>query len=162
MNHQIMDYQGTPEEDLEITSLLERVFVEEGYTDSSTAQENFTPAKLRKRGQLILARDEAGGILGMVILAEPSSPARQVAENDEAEVHLLAVSPHARREGIGAKLLLSCEQRARSLGFSKIVLSTQPTMEDAQRLYLRLYYRHNPARNWSRSGRQYLVYEKPI
>lgn len=102
-------------------------------------------------------------MLGMVICVKPSSPARQVAEKDEAEIHLLAVSPKARRQGIASRLVLACEQRARSLGFSRIVLSTQPKMEGAHRLYERLGYRNNPDRTWSKNnGRRYIVYEKIV
>jgi ribosomal protein S18 acetylase RimI-like enzyme len=163
MNFQIEEYQGTPEEDLQVVSLLLMVYVDEGYTQKSFAQENFAPANLRKRGELILAKNQTGQVLGTVILVSPSSPARQVAKIDEAEIHLLAVSPQARLQGIGSALLMSCEQRARSIGFSKIVLSTQPAMKEAQRLYSRLGYTRNPARDWTKpDGRTYLVYEKAI
>ena len=98
----------------------------------------------------------------MVICARPTSTARQVAELDEAELHLLAVHPNARGNGVATALIGACAQRASSLGYHKIVLSTQPTMRAAHRLYERLGYERNIARDWSmkQTGRSYIVYEK--
>jgi len=41
-----MNYQGTIQEDKEITSLLTRVFVEGGYTDKSVAEKTFVPSEV--------------------------------------------------------------------------------------------------------------------
>ena len=49
MNFQILSYNGTIEEDREITSLLNHVYVKDGYTDKSYAEKIFVPAELRKR-----------------------------------------------------------------------------------------------------------------
>ncbi|MEO9363696.1 MAG: GNAT family N-acetyltransferase [Nitrososphaera sp.] len=162
MNFQILNYRGTIEEDLEITSLLTRVFVKEGYTDKSNAEKMFAPAELQKRGEIMLARSPEGKLVGMVIFVLPTSPARQVAEAGEAEIHLLAVYPEARGQGIASCLITACEQRAVSSGYSKMVLSTQPAMKAAHRLYKQLGYRRNPARDWSKGtdNKVYLVYEK--
>ncbi len=161
MNFQIMDYQGTPEEDIEITSLLTSVFVGEGYTDKSYAKRIFASAQLRKRGEIILARSQTGKILGMIIYVRPTSLARQVAETDESEIHLLAVYPEARGQGIASHLISACEQRAISSGYSKMVLSTQQTMKDAHRVYEKHGYRRNSTRDWSKGTEKvYYVYEK--
>lgn len=162
MNFQIMNYQGTLKEDEEIASLLIRVFVEEGYTDKSRAEKIFTPEELRKRGEIILARSPAGELLGMVICVRPTSPARQVAKTDESEIQLLAVYPEVRGQGIASSLIMACEQRGASFGYSKVVLSTQPTMNTAHRVYKQLGYRRNPERDWSNGIKRYFVYEKSI
>ena len=164
MNCQIVNYKGTQEEDVEITLLLTRVFVKEGYIDKSSAEKIFAPDELRKRGEIMLARSPAGELFGMIICVRPTSPARQVAEIDEAEIHLLAVYPKARGRGIASSLIVACEQRAASFGFSKVVLLTQPMMEAAHHVYERLGYRRNPARDWSKksNGKSYFVYEKSI
>ncbi len=78
MNFQIRSYRGTTEEDSEITSLLNRVFVKEGYTDKLLAKKLFVPAELRKRGEIILARSSAGKLLSMAIVVHSTSLARQV------------------------------------------------------------------------------------
>jgi ribosomal protein S18 acetylase RimI-like enzyme len=162
VNFQILNYRGTIEEDLEITSLLTSVFVKEGHTDKSNAEKMFAPAELQKRGEIMLARSPEGKLFGMVIFVLPTSPARQVAEADEAEIHLLAVYPEARGQGIASSLITACEQRATSSGYSKMVLSTQPTMKEAHRVYRQLGYRRNLARDWSKSAdnKTYFVYEK--
>ena len=162
MNFRIMDYQGTIEEDKEITLLLDCVFVKEGYTSRLDAERMFAPAELRKRGEIMLARSAEGKLLGMIIFVRPTSPARQVAKADEAEIHLLAVYPEARGQGIASRLIAACEQRAASSGYSKMVLSTQQTMKKAQHLYEKLGYWRNPARDWSKgTDKVFFVYEKP-
>jgi ribosomal protein S18 acetylase RimI-like enzyme len=149
VDFQILNYQGA-KEDLEIVSLLTRVFVEEGYTDKSNADRMFAPAELQKRGEIMLARSPAGKLLGMVIFVLPTSPARRVAEADEAEIHLLAVHNEVRGQGIALRLIVACEQRAISCGYFKIVLSTQQTMKGAHHVYERLGYLRIPARDWSK------------
>ncbi len=163
MNFQIVNYKGTIEEDSEITSLLIRVYVGEGYTDKSDAEGKFVPVELRKRGEIILAKSPVGKLLGMIIFVRSSSPARQVAEGDEAEIHLLAVYQEARGQGIASQLIKACEQRAVSFGYSKIVLSTQQTMKEAHRLYEKLDYNRNSARDWSKgTDKIFFVYEKRL
>ena len=112
MNFQILSYRGTIEEDREITSLLNHVYVKDGYTDKSYAEKIFVPAELRKRGEIILARSIAGKLLGMAIFVPSTSPARQVAELGEAEIHLLAVYPEAGCQGIASRLIKACEEQA--------------------------------------------------
>ncbi len=160
MNFQIRSYRGTTEEDSEITSLLNRIFVKEGYTDKLLAKKLFVPAQLRKRGEIILARSPTGRLLGMAIVVHSTSLARQVAETDEAEVQLLAVYPEARCQGIASHLIKVCEQKAMSSGYSKMVLSTQPMMKSAHSLYEQHGYKQNSKRNWSRDGKTFIVYEK--
>ena len=163
MNFQIQRYQGTIGEDEDIARLLTRVFVEEGYTDRSNAEKMFNPDELQKRGEIMLARSPTGDLLGIIICVRPTSPARQVAEMDEAEMHLLAVHSTARGQGIASSLIVACEQQANALGYFKMVLSTQPTMKVAHRVYERMGYRRNSARDWSKiNGKSFFVYEKPI
>jgi ribosomal protein S18 acetylase RimI-like enzyme len=87
-----------------------------------------------------------------------------MAQLDEAELHLLAVSPAARGNGVAAALVAACERHACGLGYFKMVLSTQPTMRAAHRVYERLGYRRNAARDWSapQTGTSYFVYEKDL
>lgn len=163
MNYKFDNYLGTPEEDREIISLLIHAYVKDGYTDESYAEKMFVPAKLRERGDIILARSSLGELLGMIICVRPTSPSRQVAKADEAEIHLLAVHHKARRQGIASQLIVVCEQRAFSFGYSKIVLSTQQTMGNAHHVYERLGYQRNPTRNWSRgNNKKFFVYEKSL
>src|SRR5688572_28334910 len=124
----------------------------------------FTPTEVRRRGDIILAKSLAGKLLGMIIFAPSTSPARQIADTDEAEIHLLAVHPQARDQGIASHLILVCEQRAISYGHSKMVLSTQQTMKQAHQVYKAQDYRRNSARDWSNRGTNKIfnVYEKAL
>jgi len=54
---------------------------------------------------------------------------------NEAEIQLLAVYPEARNQGIASQLILVCEKRAISSGYSKIALSTQQMMKEAHHIY---------------------------
>lgn len=145
-----------------IIELLFDVYVGGGYTDAEIARRMFVPSELRRRGEIFIALTAGAEIAGTVILAEPSSPSRQIARASEAEIHLLAVHPKYRANGVGAALLKECHGRARSKGYSRMVLSTQPAMHAAQRLYERLGYRRNASRDWQARGRQYLAYEKSL
>ena len=158
-----MNYQGTLEEDSEILSLLTRVFVEEGYTNKSRAKIIFAPDEVRKRGDIILAKSPTGKLLGMIILARSTSPACQVAKVDEAEIQLLSVYPEARGQGIASCLIMACERQAMSLGYSKMVLSTQQIMKEAHHVYEQLGYHKNSLRDWSMGiDRSFFVYEKSL
>ncbi len=159
MTFQITVYQGTITEDAEIISLLNSVFVGEDYTDKSSAEKMFIISEIQKRGEIILARSNTK-LVGMIIFVPNTSPACQVAKPDEAEIHLLAVSPEARNQGIASGLISECEKNAVSSGYSKMVLSTQQTMKAAHHVYEKLDYLRNPARDWSRSNKLYYVYEK--
>jgi ribosomal protein S18 acetylase RimI-like enzyme len=79
----------------------------------------------------------------------------------QAEIHLLAVYPEVRCQGIASRLIKACEEQAVSLGYSKMALSTQQTMKEAQRIYEQLDYRRNSTRDWSKGENKiYFVYEK--
>jgi ribosomal protein S18 acetylase RimI-like enzyme len=96
----------------------------------------------------------------MVIVVTPDSPARKIAAQDEAEMHLLAVAPEHRSAGVGRALVEAAVQSARSKGFGKMVLWTQPTMKDAHRLYERAGFTRAPARDFENAGRSFWVFER--
>lgn len=147
----------------EITQLLKDVYVVEGYTAPEFAEKAFAFSEVLRRGELYVARKAASGeIAGMVILGSPENYARQVAQPGEAEIQLLAVKKECRGAGLGARLVDACLKRAKSLKYGRVVLSTQPTMNAAQKTYERLGFERNPARDWSAQGKSFLVYEKTI
>ena len=90
--------------DAQIESLLQRVYVEGGFTPPELATSLFSAAAVRARGDVIVA---SGGpkqgrhLLGMVVVVEPTSAARRIAQSDEAEMHLLAVLAEHRGREIG-------------------------------------------------------------
>lgn len=146
-----------------VINLLFLVFVGEKFTIRETADQIFVIPALAKRGEVFTAEDQSGQILGTVTFVQPQSTFRQIATEFEAEIHLLAVNPSVRGLGIGATLVRACIERAKGLGYSNIVLSTQPSMEAAHRLYEVCGFKRNSSRDWNTdSGKSYWVFEKSL
>ena len=144
-------------ENTELTELLTQVYVEGGFTDPDEAVSLFDPSAVRKRGILIGAREKQHSKLaGIVIIVPPDSSARRLAQNNEAEMHLLAVKPEYRRQGLGRMLIESAIGRAKCCGYSRIILWTQNSMQSAQKLYEALGFIH--VDNIKRNGRDFKVY----
>lgn len=101
---------------------------------------------------LRVAAGRDGELLGTATLAAGGSEHSRFAEPHELELRLLAVSPAARRRGIGALLLEDAVDRAREGGFVRLVLDTGARNATAQRLYHRSGFSRLPERE-TRSGR---------
>lgn len=99
-------------------------------------------------GELWVAVD-GERLLGNVTSCPPGSAYREVARDDEGEFRMLAVDPEARGAGAGSALAHHCEERARAHGARGMALSTLAAMGDAHRIYRRLGYDRDPARDWS-------------
>jgi ribosomal protein S18 acetylase RimI-like enzyme len=102
-----------------------------------------------QEADVLVALADDGAIIGTVTYASATSPAAELATADEAEVRLLGVSPAASGRGVGEALVRACIERAHAAGVRQLVLSTQPPMHSAQRLYERLGFVRSPARDWS-------------
>ena len=90
-----------------------------------------------------------GQIVGSVTIAEPASPYADVAQPGELEFRMLAVSPDARGSGVGSALVRHVLDTAYDRGDRAVVMSTQPDMEDARRIYERNGFVPVPERNWA-------------
>lgn len=148
--------------DAELEQLLRRVYVDGGFTDAAVAEQALTASAVRPRGELFVARAAYRIVAGVVIVALPGSPARRIAEPDEAEMHLLAVLSEYRGQGIGSKLIEAVVAKARAHGLARVVLWTQPTMQAAQRLYTAHGFVRRAERDAALSppkGRMLWVYE---
>ncbi|MER7724055.1 GNAT family N-acetyltransferase [Streptomyces sp. NPDC096323] len=100
--------------------------------------------------EVLVAADARGRVLGGVTYAPPGNAWADIAAADEAEFRMLAVSREARGAGAGEALVRACIDRARATtGVTGIVLSTQPTMHGAHRIYRRLGFVRTPERDWS-------------
>ena len=89
-------------------------------------------------------------LLGSVVYAAPGSPWRNLGEGDgEAEFRMLGVRESARGRGVGEALVQACIDRAKSEGLERLVLSTEPQMRAAHRLYERLGFVHATHRDWA-------------
>ncbi|MFD8406221.1 GNAT family N-acetyltransferase [Streptomyces anulatus] len=111
--------------------------------------------KLRAVGQraaeaeVLVALDAHEAVLGGVTYAAPGTPWRDIAGPDEAEFRMLAVAREGRGRGVGEALVRACVERARSTdGVRALVLSTQPAMLAAHRIYRRLGFLRTPERDW--------------
>ena len=98
--------------------------------------------------ELWVAVDD-GVLLGTVTCCPPGSPYRELATDAEGEFRALAVAPEARGRGIGRLLVERCLERAAATGSSGVVISTAEWMHAAHRLYARLGFVADPARDWS-------------
>jgi ribosomal protein S18 acetylase RimI-like enzyme len=145
--------------DGEIIELLYRAYVDGGFTDPAVALSAFDPAAVLARGNLLFVRgSETGALAGMVIVVPPTSPARRLAGEAEAELHLLAVRPEQRGAGIGQALVEAALQLVWRMGHRRMLLWTQPEMRAAQRLYERCGFAREPQLDFERDGRRFRVY----
>jgi ribosomal protein S18 acetylase RimI-like enzyme len=80
---------------------------------------------------LLLARADAAiaGSLTLVVFSAPTGP--------RAWIEDVVVSPAARGKGVGAALVLDALDRARAAGCRTVDLTSRPSREAANRLYLR-------------------------
>ncbi|MBS0618926.1 MAG: GNAT family N-acetyltransferase [Spirochaetes bacterium] len=148
--------------DAAIPELLRTVYVDAGFTAPAAVQKGFAIAEIKQRGKIFLALGGPKNIIGMIVVGSYENPYRQVATRDEAEMQLLATAPVARGCGVGEALCHAFESAALADGFQKAVLSTQPAMVAAHRLYARLGYTRNSMRDWQRADRPFWVYEKNL
>ena len=152
---------ATPRDASDIERLLSRVYVAAGFTDAAVASELFRGDSVLGRGEVLVAR-ESEKLAGMVIVVPPDSEARKLAEAGDAEMHLLAVAPEYRMVGLGGRLVEASLDKARFLGFERMILWTQPVMAAAQRLYVRHGFVRVEARDFERAGRSFLVFEREL
>ncbi len=98
----------------------------------------------------VLVATQGGQLLGGVTLVPSGGPMADLARPGEAEIRMLAVARAARGRGAGEALVRACVDRARATdGCTAVVLSTQPTMHAAHRIYERLGFARVPERDWN-------------
>ena len=99
-------------------------------------------------GEVLVAVD-GETLLGTVML-QPWGPASEVGRGaDEVEMRALAVAPSAQGRGVGGALVAAAVRRSQAAGHRHLVLSTQPAMRAAQRLYRAAGFERLPDRDWS-------------
>ena len=99
--------------------------------------------------EVLVCIDDGGTVLGGVTFVDGPGPYADVARLHEAEFRTLAVAGAARGRGAGEALVQACIDRACAIeGCSRLVISTQPSMAAAQRLYGRLGFARMPERDW--------------
>lgn len=104
-------------------------------------------AKRAAAAEVLVAVDQ-DRLLGGVTYVPSGGPMADLARPGEAEIRMLAVAHEARGRGVGQALVQACVDRASAAG-TGIVLSTQPLMHTAHRIYERLGFRRAPERDWN-------------
>ena len=84
----------------------------------------FDPAR-----ESVWVAEHAGAIVGSVFLVKGDQP-------DIGKLRLLYVEPSARGLGIGAQLVDACIDRARKIGYRRLVLWTNDILLAARRIYV--------------------------
>ena len=93
----------------------------------------------RVRGGDVWVAVEAGGeILGTVWVAQPNRPLAEMAQPGETDFRQLAVAPAARGRGIGEALTRHVIDLARERGSHRVVMNSGPEMTGAHALYAKL------------------------
>jgi ribosomal protein S18 acetylase RimI-like enzyme len=88
-------------------------------------------------------------LIGCVtFVPDSTSPWAEALRPDEASIRMLGVDPGAQGQGVGARLVDACIERARSIGRSGLFLHSTPWMTSAHRLYERSGFRRVPDRDW--------------
>jgi len=106
-----------------------------------------------KNGEFLVLEDE-GKIIAMGAIRKIS--------DDVVELKRMRVHPKFQRKGIGQKMLISLENRARELGFKKIVLNTTEKQKQAVALYLKNGYRETKKEILDSIKTRLIYFEKEI
>jgi ribosomal protein S18 acetylase RimI-like enzyme len=155
---------ATPSDFGRIAELTVGVYRDEGYGSESYLAQLADVAGRAAHADLLVAREAAGGdVVGSVALVLDGEFGEVLSSSDEAGFRMLVVDPAVRGRGVGELLVRACLDRARAAGKTRMVLSTEPRMHAAHRLYERLGFTRLPERDWSpMPGIGLLVYTRAI
>jgi GNAT superfamily N-acetyltransferase len=99
---------------------------------------------------LVAVDDNDGRLLGgATYVSGVDNPLAEFHDASGAGLRMLAVAPDAQGRGVGEALVRACMDRARADGRTRLLLHTTSWMPAAHRLYARLGFHRDPARDWS-------------
>jgi ribosomal protein S18 acetylase RimI-like enzyme len=138
-----------PEDYPRIAELTLGVYVDGGLATPAYAPELADVEGRASRSELLVVRDTTGRVVGSVALVLTGDFGNVTTSDAEAAFRMLVVDPDVQGQGVGRLLVTACLERARAAGKGRMVLSTDPLMTAAHRLYERLGFTRLPERDWS-------------
>ena len=145
-----------------IADLTVQTYVSQGWAPPEYQQKLADVAGRAAQAQLLVAR-HSGAVVGSVALVLDGEFGEITAGPHEAAFRMLVVDTSVRGQGIGEALVRACLQRAADAGRTAMVLSTDPRMHAAHRLYERLGFTRLPERDWSPiPGIELMVYRRAL
>jgi ribosomal protein S18 acetylase RimI-like enzyme len=155
--------QARPDDFARIAQLTVDVYVGGGLATPAYATELADVSGRAERAELLVVRDTAGLVVGSVGLVLTGDWGNVTTSDEEAAFRMLVVDPAAQGQGIGELLVTTCLDRARAAGKRRMVISTDPLMTTAHRLYERLGFTRLPERDWRPGpGVELLVYSREL
>jgi GNAT superfamily N-acetyltransferase len=145
-----------------IADLTAGVYLAEGFAPAEYVPALRDVAGRAAHARLLVARS-GDRIVGSVALVLDGHLGEVLEADDEAGFRMLVVDASARGQGVAARLVVECLDRARAAGKRRMVISTDQRMHAAHRLYERLGFSRLPERDWKPlPGIQLLVYARPL
>ena len=155
--------RARPDDFARIAQLTVDVYVGGGLATPAYAPELADVAGRAERAELLVVRDPGGRVVGSVALVLTGDFGNVITSDEEAAFRMLVVDPAAQGQGIGELLVTTCLDRARAAGKRRMVISTDPLMTTAHRLYQRLGFTRLPERDWRpEPGVDLLVYSREL
>jgi len=158
--------EARPEECEALGRLTLAAYTADGHLsdDRGYADELRDADRRRELATLLVALDESSGTpLGTVTYCPAGTPFAEISAPGEAEFRMLAVSPEARGQGVGAALVQACIEQARAANCPALGLCTMETMTSAHRIYERLGFTRAPERDWEpEPGIRLVAYLLPL
>ena len=152
-----------PADHQRIGELTVRVYSDGGYGAPEYVPTLADVAGRAALSRLLVARDARGVVVGSVALVLDGVLGEVLTSPQEAGFRMLVVDPAARGHGVGELLVRSCLEQATAAGKTAMVISTEPTMSAAHRIYERLGFTRLPERDWSpHPGVDLLVYRRAL
>jgi ribosomal protein S18 acetylase RimI-like enzyme len=129
--------------------LCVRAYIEGGHLDPADPYaETLRDVAARASTTELLVAVRDGAIVGTVTICPPESPWAEFCRPGEFEFRFLAVEPESWGSGVAPSLVDACEERARDIGASTIVIGVIEHNAAGHRLYARLGFERCPERDW--------------
>jgi len=131
----------------DVGELTARVYLDEGWSDEEYAQV-LRDVAARAAAAHVLVAVVAGEVVGAVTVDTRRGPYAELGGPGDAVLRMLAVRASARGSGTGEALVRACLDVAQREGCRRVLLSTQPEMRAAHRIYDRLGFVRAPEHDW--------------